>query len=54
LYEASGEREKAKQLYESSVEGGNLTGASHALANLLAFDGDFEKSNEYLRLALEK
>ena len=52
LYEASEEREKAKQAYEKSIEGGNTTGASQQLANLLAFDGDFEKSNEYLRIAL--
>jgi len=52
LYEASGDREKAKKAYVSSLENGNNTGASRHLANLLAFDGDFEKSNKYLRLAL--
>ncbi len=52
LYEASGDLEMAKKAYESSIENGNKSSASRHLANLLAFDGDFEKSNKYLRLAL--
>ena len=54
LYEASGDRDKAKKAYEKSIENGNTTNASQHLANLLAFDGDFKKSNEYLRLALSE
>ena len=52
LYETSGEREKARLAYEKSVEMQNNRRASVRLANLLAFDGDFEKSNEYLRIAI--
>jgi len=49
LYELSGNRDKAKLKYERSIELGENKTASLNLANLLAFDGDFEKSNEYFR-----
>ncbi len=52
LYEAKGELDQAKQCYEKSIELGHHAGSSRQLANLLAFEGDHEKSNEYLRLTL--
>ena len=53
LYVQLDDRPKAKQAFEQSVNNGNPPGASRCLAGQLAFDGDYEQSNEYLRLELE-
>lgn len=52
LYEASGEKEKAHIAYQRSVDLKNSPQASKHLGRLLAFDGDYKKSNEYLTQAL--
>jgi HemY protein len=52
LYEAMNQKEEARQAYEAAVEHGRHRQASRQLANLYAFEGNHEKSNEYLLLAL--
>lgn len=52
LYEANGDKDKAVSSYRRSVELGKLPEAGKHLGRLLAFDGDYKKSNEYLIQAL--
>ena len=51
LYEAQEMKEDAMACYESAIEHGAHRGASRQLANLYAFQGDHQKSNEYLNMA---
>lgn len=53
LHEVLGQKAEAKEAYEAAIEHGRHGGASRQLANLYAFDGNHEKSNEYLLMALE-
>lgn len=53
LYEAMDLKDKAMTAYESAVEHGGHRGASRQLANLHAFAGDHQKSNEYLNMAFK-
>lgn len=53
LYEAQDQKSEAMGAYESAVEHGGHRGASRQLANLHAFAGDHQKSNEYLNIALK-
>tara|TARA_R110002073_G_scaffold4917_15_gene31110 strand:- start:19007 stop:20149 length:1143 start_codon:yes stop_codon:yes gene_type:complete len=51
LHEALDQKEEAISAYESAIEHGAHRGASRQLANLYAFQGDHQKSNEYLNMA---
>ena len=51
LLEAKDQKDAAQQAYEAAVEHGGHRGASRQLANLHAFAGDHQKSNEYLNMA---
>jgi len=51
LYEAQDMKVEAMTSYESAIEHGAHRGASRQLANLYAFQGDHQKSNEYLNMA---
>jgi len=53
LYEADGNKERAKAAYQKSIDLKNSPAASRGLGRLLAFDGDYRKSSEYLNLALK-
>ncbi|MDG1205939.1 MAG: heme biosynthesis HemY N-terminal domain-containing protein [Pseudomonadales bacterium] len=52
LSESLGKQDEAQIAYQKGVELGNRQ-ATKSLANLLAFKGDFEKSNEYYRTVLD-
>jgi HemY protein len=52
LSESVGKQDEAQIAYQKGVELGNRQ-ATKSLANLLAFKGDFEKSNEYYRTVLD-
>lgn len=52
LNESLGNQDEAQIAYQKGVELGNKQ-ATKSLANLLAFKGDFEKSNEYYRTVIE-
>ena len=52
LNESLGKQDEAQIAYQKGVELGNRQ-ATKSLANLLAFKGDFEKSNEYYRTVLD-
>ena len=52
LYEASGDKEKALSAYQRSVDLNNSPAANKHLGRLLAFEGNYKKSNEYLIQAL--
>lgn len=52
LYEANGDKQKAVSAYQRSVELGNSPVAGKHLGRMLAFEGDYKKSNEYLIQAL--
>lgn len=52
LSESLGKQDEAQIAYQKGVELGNRQ-ATKSLANLLAFKGDFEKSNEYSRTVLD-
>jgi HemY protein len=52
LSESLGKQDEAQIAYQKGVELGNRQ-ATKSLANLLAFNGDFEKSNEYYRTVLD-
>jgi HemY protein len=51
LYEAQDMKAEAMTSYELAIEHGAHRGASRQLANLYAFQGDHQKSNEYLNMA---
>ena len=51
LNEQLGNKDEAISAYQTAIELGSHRGASRQLANLFAFDGDHQKSNEYLNLA---
>jgi len=53
LYEASGEKSQAKIAFEKSLHIGPSVLAHEKLAKLLAFDGEYARSSEHLRLALQ-
>ncbi len=53
IYEQSGEKELAKSSFSTSAEICSPSAANERLANLLALEGDFARSNEQLRLALQ-
>jgi uncharacterized protein HemY len=53
LYEASGEKSQAKTAFEKSLHIGPSVLAHEKLAKLLAFDGEYARSSEHLRLALQ-
>jgi HemY protein len=52
IYQAQGERSKARETFEKSLALENTDKANELLAGLLAFDGDYARSNEHLRAAL--
>jgi HemY protein len=52
LYEAQDMKVEAITAFESAIEHGSHRGASRQLANLYAFQGEHQKSNEYLNMAL--
>lgn len=52
LYEANGDKERALAAYQRSIDLNQLPDASKHLGRLLAFEGDYRKSNEYLIRAL--
>ncbi|MFT4676055.1 MAG: HemY protein [Patiriisocius sp.] len=51
LYEAQDMKAEAMTSYELAIEHGGHRGASRQLANLYAFQGNHQKSNEYLNMA---
>ena len=53
LYESKGELWKARESYEKSIDLQNTKEANENLAGLLAFDGDYAKSNDHLKTALK-
>jgi HemY protein len=53
LYEASGDKEKAKAAYQKSIDLANLPAANANLGRLAAFDGDYKKGTEHLLRALK-
>lgn len=52
IYEAQDMKVEAITAFESAIEYGSHRGASRQLANLYAFQGEHQKSNEYLNMAL--
>lgn len=54
LHEANGDKEKARAAYQRSLDLEGSPAASRQLGRLLAFDGDYKKSNEYLNQALNQ
>jgi HemY protein len=54
IYEQADEKNLAKEAYRKSIDLGGPTVANERLANLLSDEGEFERSNEQLRLALQK
>jgi len=52
LYEAKDMKIEAIAAFETAIEHGLHRGASRQLANLYAFQGEHQKSNEYLNMAL--
>ena len=52
LNESLSKQDEAQIAYQRGVELGNRQ-ATKSLANLLAFKGDFEKSNEYYRTVID-
>lgn len=53
LYESQGNIRKARESYEKSIDLQNNKEANENLAGLLAFDGDYAKSNDHLKTALK-
>jgi len=53
LYEANGEKDKARTAYQRSVDLKDSSEASSNLGRMLAFEGDYKTSNEYLTRALK-
>ena len=53
LYEAQDMKADAIAAFEAAIEHGAHRGASRQLANLYAFQGEYQKSNEYLNMALK-
>jgi HemY protein len=53
LHETLDQKDQAMKYYESAVEHGGHRAASRQLANLHAFVGDHQKSNEYLNMAFK-
>jgi HemY protein len=53
LYDASGEKDQAKAAFEKSLGLRPSVLAHERLAKLLAFDGEYAKSSEHLRQALQ-
>lgn len=53
LYEAGGDKDKAKAAFQKSVDLKGSARASRSLGRLLAFDGDYKKSHEHLNHALK-
>lgn len=53
LYEASGDRSKARDAFEKSISLQSSREANVHLAGLLSFDGDYVKSNDHLKSALQ-
>ncbi|MEX0943837.1 MAG: heme biosynthesis HemY N-terminal domain-containing protein [Pseudomonadales bacterium] len=54
LYEASGDKEKAKTAYQKSVDLADLPVANANLGRLIAFDGDYKLGTQHLLRALAK
>jgi HemY protein len=52
IYQAQGDRAKAREAFEKSLTLENSSQANELLAGLLAFDGDYSKSHEHLKTAL--
>lgn len=53
LFEATGDKENARNAYQKSVDLNNTSAASANLGRLFAFDGDYKKSSEYLIQAIK-
>jgi HemY protein len=53
LYEASGDRNKARDAFEKSINLQSSREANVHLAGLLSFDGDYARSNDHLKSALQ-
>ena len=53
LYDANGEKDRAKVAYNKSLQMHPSVLAHERLAKLLAFDGEYAKSSEHLRQALK-
>jgi len=53
ISQAQGERSKAREAFEKSLSLESTDEANELLAGLLAFDGDYAKSNDYLKAALQ-
>jgi HemY protein len=53
LYEASGDRAKARDAFERSISLQSSRQANVHLAGLLSFDGDYAGSNDHLKSALQ-
>ncbi|MFT7090103.1 MAG: HemY protein [Sulfitobacter sp.] len=52
LYEGQDMKVEAVTAFEAAIEHGSHRGASRQLAKLYAFEGEHQKSNEYLNIAL--
>ncbi|MCZ6501551.1 MAG: hypothetical protein O6945_03445 [Gammaproteobacteria bacterium] len=53
IYESQGDLGKAREAYEKSIDLKGSKEANEQLAGLLAFDGDYAKSNDHLKTALQ-
>lgn len=53
LYESQGDLSKARESYEKSIDLQSTEEANENLAGLLAFDGDYARSNDHLKTALK-
>jgi HemY protein len=52
IYQAQGDRGKAREAFEKSLTLENSSEANEMLAGLVAFDGEYSRSNDYLKAAL--